>query len=290
MISEKSYFSSCYDSDGLLSPGFMTKAQEKLERSTQARSEYLAENRQLTGQIKSLNDQLSNLEDYKRNDKTRYPWTSYIVSLIHTPGQKHSLITSLFCLIFPPIKRMVKFQDETYQTIQNHTPKIKELEGKLEAIEPEGIEVIKRYNTHLERVRVMEAEQLAMDLFGGLEEFRKLPVLDISHQLGERNLHVTLDDLTAPIMRGRDELGRLFFTIRAKDARGEMVCDVVQSLYTNSGYWTSGGRIMDAIGFIDNLNSRNRFAKEYNVLKNFIETRKLVQPNDYMGRTSFEIC
>ena len=55
-------------------------------------------------------------------------------------------------------------------------------------------------------------------LFGGRAAFQRLPVLDIGDRSNERTSHIDFirtNEITAPVMRGRDKFGREFFTIRA---------------------------------------------------------------------------
>ena len=55
-------------------------------------------------------------------------------------------------------------------------------------------------------------------LFGGRAAFQRLPLLDIGDRSNERTSHIDFirtNEITAPVMRGRDKFGREFFTIRA---------------------------------------------------------------------------
>lgn len=118
-----------------------------------------------------------------------------------------------------------------------------------------------------------EAESLIMDLFGGKENFEKLPEL-AKKDRGDF-IYVNKAELTAPIMRGKATDNRLFFTIRFKDPDGEVMHQTFSSRYPDKGYWLSTGDniIGELIHYDENYKSVKQPA--YETLKTLIETKKM---------------
>ena len=90
----------------------------------------------------------------------------------------------------------------------------------------------------------MTSLQKMMSLFGGKERFEALPVLDLGDRVGRTGYidFLTYSDMGAPIMRGRDCYGRIFFAIRfmTNQEPREQACDTFFERLTNSTEWASG--------------------------------------------------
>jgi hypothetical protein len=103
----------------------------------------------------------------------------------------------------------------------------------------------------LYKKRKAESFKIIMNIFGGKQEYEKLPIFDLS-QYNKRSDYIDYihaRDLSAPIMRGIDKNGRRFFTIRfynVENNEGSEVkyhgpyCETIFERYSNNGEWTRG--------------------------------------------------
>ncbi len=88
--------------------------------------------------------------------------------------------------------------------------------------------------------RELEYTRFVMDLFGGRRAFENLPVLEMgkkarSEQRKGKDFDLSITQITAPVMRGFDGRGRLFFTVVAKE-NGRIVGDSFL-LFPYWSYW-----------------------------------------------------
>jgi len=127
-----------------------------------------------------------------------------------------------------------------------------------------------------------------MELFGGRENFEKLPLLVIA---GEANdyLNVIVPEVIGhSIMRGRDVNGHSFFCIKAKKTIGDneiLFCQIFFQRYVNDACWSfnespekeiilTKGNIINRFGKINYCNNDS-----YNKLKTLISTRTITVPS-----------
>ena len=114
-------------------------------------------------------------------------------------------------------------------------------------------------------------------LFGGIDEYNKLPILDIGDRQGETGYidFIKPKELSAPIMRGTDCSGREFFTMRAKINQNYFNDDTarVQTFFQREkNIWTSGGdEIVAECSYLIDINEYNE--ESYNKLADFITSR-----------------
>jgi len=97
-------------------------------------------------------------------------------------------------------------------------------------------------------------------LFGGRKGFEKLPILDIGDRVGVTGYidFIKPEEMTTPIMRGKDVSGRNFFTFRARhkalyfvnffsflarsSGDNKLMCQTIFQRDTNSSSWVSGAK------------------------------------------------
>lgn len=125
------------------------------------------------------------------------------------------------------------------------------------------------------------AYEAIVSLFGGEQEFKKLPILNIGKRKGLTNYidFIEPNEMTAPIMRGTDSSNREFFVIRAKNQKsGEFGCQAFfQRGERHHGTWATG--IKSGLhGMIERFDVQAGFItyeKSFEVLKQFIASKKL---------------
>lgn len=131
------------------------------------------------------------------------------------------------------------------------------------------------------------------DLFGGKEEYNKLPFLEIGDRQGNTGYidFIDINEMKAPIMRGKDANNRDFFAIRATNTKtGDKTCVVFFARGGGDGQWASArgsgfesGRrrqylhleLNDGTALDYNLGINAGIANEdkYNLFKQFITKR-----------------
>lgn len=87
-------------------------------------------------------------------------------------------------------------------------------------------------------------DQNILDVFGGLEAYEKLPVLNLDNSVFTA-LHDYVDfikhsDMTSPIMRGIDKFNRHFVAFRLQFTHEDIrrnICCVLFQRYTDQNFW-----------------------------------------------------
>jgi hypothetical protein len=115
------------------------------------------------------------------------------------------------------------------------------------------------------------------ELFGGEEKFNELPVLDIGKREGKSGYidFIEPEEMTAPIMRGRDSHDREFFTIRAENNRGDRVCHTFFQRHPQGSSWThvsAGSSLIGVSGYI--IDGGKVYVEKYNKVKEFMQNGK----------------
>lgn len=123
-------------------------------------------------------------------------------------------------------------------------------------------------------VKDVPIRQEVLDLFGGKDNFEKIPVLDVSDRAGWTGYinFIRPDELSHPIMRGVDKVNRPFFVIRAENAKTSDLVTVTyfQRYSDDIQTWAQGG---------DGKNKLSQIVfhreKELEDLKSLIENRRV---------------
>lgn len=171
-------------------------------------------------------------------------------------------ITNLFCEKLPSIKEELKIRGERLASIELIEKEIKNFD--LMELEKQHGELNKAYlgqrtkvrqeyaQEELKRIK-QEAFDQMMSLFGGRVGYEALPVLDIGDRQGFTGLidFIKPEEMSAPIMRGKDKQGRNFFTIRFKDEKGKYNCQTFFERFTKVNSWfDAGDRLVKFEGYI----------------------------------------
>jgi hypothetical protein len=152
--------------------------------------------------------------------------------------------------------------------------------GKQIKLEPQNRDLSTQFNQaqklykQLRNIRTTDI--IIFSLFGGQASFEALPNLDISAIDQRRDYidYIEPDQMTAPIMRGVDAFGRVFFTLRARHRHWDDVkCQTFFRRFNDGSSWSDGGyHIIDSSGhFIDGVKVKEEV---YQKLKELIENRR----------------
>lgn len=115
-------------------------------------------------------------------------------------------------------------------------------------------------------------------IFGGVEEWEKLPVLDIGKQMGQTGYidFITTEMLSAPIMRGVDFANRKFFVIAAAVNDSEFKCHTFFQRYPDyQNIWVRGSGGFSGFG-LELHNSSGINLPYSRVLKSLIQNGECI--------------
>jgi hypothetical protein len=101
----------------------------------------------------------------------------------------------------------------------------------------------KRCSAHYQRIKQFpKLLQPIIDIFGSMNAFEKLPLLDGGYETHDY-LRIPYEKMTAPIMRGIDACGRIFFVLRLHSTENEIqkATQAFFPRYKNQAYWVSQG-------------------------------------------------
>lgn len=225
-------------------------------------------------------------------DAKQSTWLGSLVWLITGENFLIKKIRNILTSIFKPVAEELAVQDKLSRELKalgEEYDVLGKAESKLfneaENLYSKGME---QFNIFEKLQESKQADDKIMDLFGGRENFEKLPILDVDKIKGNEGYDyidfITPNDMTAPIMRGKDRYGREFFSIRAQDIGGNTAVQTIFKRYSEGNIWTSGGSQIIRINsfLIDFLKIEK---KPYQELKTLIETgsveafRRVGSPN-----------
>lgn len=201
----------------------------------------------------------------------------YFVSKINFTSKLLSIITNLLSKIFPSIKKEIGMQNKMQHEINVFVCNINSINLVISSSTKDAKMLLNNYSK-LKSIKL--GDDKIMNLFGGRDEFEKLPILDIADREGETGYidFITPKEMTAPIMRGQDKDGREFFSLRFKYKRSETLhCQTFFRRYCNAGSWTDGGKeLITTYGHLIShgwMSAEN--AEPYKKLAELIKNRQL---------------
>lgn len=227
-------------------PGFYSP--ENYEIKVQFK-EYYDLNLKYTKYFQQIQVKNAKIEERSKRDEN---WFGFFVTHIIEVFSIDSKITHLFCTIFPSIRTEIEIREK--------------IESELTEIVKDGIEdsallelkkmeesSFKKYQdlkkaAKLRKDKLAQFEKVA-SLFGGINGFESLPVIQgVVFQPKDYIDYILPAHMTAPIMRGVDDLGRIFFTIRFRDIKtNEMHCQTFFERHIKAAIWSAGTRWKDFI-------------------------------------------
>ncbi|MBA2367957.1 MAG: F-box protein [Candidatus Protochlamydia sp.] len=176
-----------------------------------------------------------------------------------------STISNLFSDTFPSIKESIKINQDLYASIEVINTLTKDFD--LVTLQRQHADLSQAFQNQKLLLRLVESQnelkrkkQAVFDtmksLFGGQEEYETLPILDIGDREGFTGLidFIKPEEMSAPIMRGRDKLGRNFFTIRFKDEGEKLKCQTFFERFAKQDAWfDAGDRFVKYEGYLIEL-------------------------------------
>ena len=155
-----------------------------------------------------VKEALKDLNLVKKLEGRKNGFFGTFVTWITFPSGILSIITSFFCSLFPSIKAEIEARQQIENELNSHA-KTKNSIALQAEYEDE------RSGYYCRRSYIRSLEQI-MSLFGGKKSFESLPKLDIGEgkDIEKFASFIIPEEMTAPIMRGRDCNGQIFFTIR----------------------------------------------------------------------------
>lgn len=198
------------------------------------------------------------------NDKTREiakhqeTWLGSFVVLINKQTGLISRIKEVLVRIFTSIREEMATQEKLKGEL-NELVELKQLYNDYQGL----------LTTHRHKL-VLQGDK---KILGNRNAFEKLPILDIGNREGSTGYidFIKPEEMTAPIMRGKDKYGREFFIIRARINGGEVVTQTFFRRYTKENTWSDANTsIIQHSGYIMDLGKVN--LRPYNELKTLIKT------------------
>lgn len=219
---------------------------------------YLAKVAEQTSNTKKINDLKSPIANKKTEISNRtVSWFGYFVSVINKTEGLLSRIKNLLIRIFQSIANEVSIQNKLNQEFAVLSEQEANLvtTSKTLGKEVDNLKIL--FNSSKDTYDILEityqglqrakkADDKMMALFGGREEFERLPVLDIGDKMGKTDYidFIKPSDMTDPIMRGKDKYGREFFSIRAKINGEQQQVQTFFQRHLKEGTWSDGGDII----------------------------------------------
>jgi hypothetical protein len=179
------------------------------------------------------------------------------------PGIRcYSNITSFFLKLFGLGNKIIDIKIDNKKTIHLNKSSLQKWLSKHYGVDTSKI--FKSRNEFVEGIKMTlvskKAEKLTPEqkekaayntvtsLFGKEKDFDQLPVLDIGDRIGDTGYidFISPEEMSAPIMRGKDQFGREFFVVRATNTKdGKKTCYAFFQRYKpgskdGNGTWVDG--------------------------------------------------
>ncbi len=177
-------------------------------------------------------------------------WFGYFVSLINFPKGILSLITTIFTSLFSSIEEEIRIQNDLYYELSVLT------DSQIARRNFMAINCSKLESDFTRLKGKATSFQHMKDLFGGSKGYEALPLMNLENDAGTDYIdYIEPSEMSAPIMRGIDQYGRNFITIRFGHESGinqtgrfhfanetgkeHLRCQTFQERYSNSNTWVA---------------------------------------------------
>lgn len=217
---------------------------------------------------------------------------SYFVSLITFKSKKLSIITTIFETIFPSIKNEIRLREQSKATISELKSDLNTQRQNLQKQSEDSSKLEIQFRDLKKPFKLKQNLQSdfqkIMDLFGGKEEYMKLPELKLNRSLEElreaHNRMIKYENMTAPIMRGQYENGCNFVTFRIKNSPYCLTC--FQNSCNDRDWGVVGIPNLPSQNIMVNGKINEKFAID---LKSAISTKTIKLYSKALGELIFNI-
>lgn len=221
------------------------EASPELSELQKVSKEFFVKNKEIQNCKKMLLDLRRAVADFTVHQNS---WLGWLVKSLEGRSGVLGVINRLFLRASSSFKAEAEYRQKARQNIQRLSDATRNYVANESSISKEMSEISFRKSN-------LQAKEIVMNLFGGEEAFKKIPVLDLGDSEGSTGYmeFIKSENLAYPIMRGVDKSGRIFFTIKVGNECQTFFqrysndwldwSNTWSSLFNISGYLVEGGKV-----------------------------------------------